>query len=278
MTPERHLAKRKWGQNFLIDRNIAKKILDAAEIRPQDRVLEIGPGQGILTQGLLERGANIRAIEIDGTLVQKLKEHFLDAPDALYNKSNFDLLHGDALDHPYGIETAPFKVVANLPYNISSPLLFRLLEEGKRISRMVLMLQKEVAERIVSKAAEKNYGRLSVMVQYHCEVRLLLRVSPTCFRPRPKVASAVLLLTPLDRPRVNLKDEALFRRVVKTAFQHRRKQLPNALGCAGFEEDAVLRALQQLRIDPKRRGETLTLQDFAGLSEALRLSLPRERV
>jgi len=275
-TKEQHYAKRKWGQNFLVDPNIAGKILDCAEIRPGERVIEIGPGQGILTQGLLERGAKVTAIEIDRDLIKILQTRFQDPSASRIDPHALTLVHGDALAFAYENVTAPYKVVANLPYNISSPLLFRLLEENKRIDRMILMLQKEVAERIVSVPGVKAYGALSVMVQYYADVSILFRVSPTCFRPRPKIASAVISLKPLAKPRVAVGDEALFKRIVKGAFQHRRKQLPNALRCAGFDEEKGLAALLQMKIDPKRRGETLSLQDFAQLSDTLHALLPPE--
>lgn len=261
MTPPR--PRKSWGQNFLIDPNIQRKILDAAEIRPGERVVEIGPGRGILTKGLLERGAEVLAVEIDPLLVGTLRQEI---PSA-----HLDLVRGDALQYPYDriAPPYPYKVVANLPYYLSTPLLFRLLEERRRISRMVLMLQKEVAERLAAPVGGKNYGVLSVMVQLYADVRIAFPVSKRCFRPRPEVDSSVIVLTPLLHPRVSVRDEALFGRVVRGAFGHRRKRLGNALADAGFPRDKVAAALQKIGLDPARRGETLCLAEFASLADTL---------
>jgi 16S rRNA (adenine1518-N6/adenine1519-N6)-dimethyltransferase len=253
--------RKSWGQNFLIDHNIQRKILDAAEIAPGERVVEIGPGRGILTKGLLDRGAEVLAIEIDPLLVGMLRQE-IPSP-------RLDLVRADALQYRYDRIPSPYKVVANLPYYLSTPLLFRLLEERQRISRMVLMLQKEVAERLVASVGEKNYGVLSVMVQLYAEVRIAFRVSRACFRPRPDVDSSVIALTPLSHPRVPIADEALFGRVVRGAFGHRRKRLANALTDAGFPRDQVDAALRKIGLDPARRGETLSLTEFAFLADTL---------
>jgi 16S rRNA (adenine1518-N6/adenine1519-N6)-dimethyltransferase len=261
MTETTPRPRKSWGQNFLIDLNIQRKILDAAEIAPGEQVVEIGPGRGILTRGLLERGAELLAIELDPLLVKHLRQEI---PFVHLN-----LVQGDALQYPYDRITPPYKVVANLPYYLSTPLLFRLLEERRRISRMVLMLQKEVAERVVAPVGEKNYGVLSVMVQLYADVRIAFHVSRGCFRPCPDVDSSVIVLTPLPQPRVPLRDEALFGRIVRGAFGHRRKRLANALADAGFSRDHVDAALQKIGLDPARRGETLSLAEFAALADTL---------
>lgn len=261
MTGTTPRPRKSWGQNFLIDHNIQRKILDAAEIRPGERVVEIGPGRGILTQGLLERGAELLAIEIDPLLVEMLRQEIA--------SSHFHLVEGDALQYPYSELPSPYKVVANLPYYVSTPLLFRLLEERRRISRMVLMLQREVAERLVASVGGKNYGVLSVLVQLYADVRIAFPVSKNCLRPRPDVDSVVIILTPLPDPRLSVRDEALFSRVVRGAFGHRRKRLTNALTDAGFQKAQVEAALQKTGIDPARRGETLSLSEFAFLADAL---------
>lgn len=253
--------RKSWGQNFLIDHNIQRKILDAAEIAPGERIVEIGPGRGILTKGLLDRGADVLAIEIDPLLVGMLRQEI---PSA-----RLDLVQADALQYRYDQIPSPYKVVANLPYYLSTPLLFRLLEERQRIPRMVLMLQKEVAERLVASVGGKNYGVLSVMVQLYAEVRIAFRVSRSCFRPRPDVDSSVIILTPFPQPRVPIADEALFGRVVRGAFGHRRKRLANALTDAGFPRDRVDAALRKIGLDPARRGETLSLTEFASLADTL---------
>lgn len=253
--------RKSWGQNFLIDHNIQRKILDAAEIRPGERVVEIGPGRGILTKGLLERGAEVIAIEIDPLLVGTLRQEIL--------SDRLDLIQGDALQYLYQQIPSPYKVIANLPYYIATPLLFRLLEERHRISRMVLMVQREVAERLVSPVGGKNYGVLSVLVQLYADVRIAFHVSKSCFRPRPDVESSVIVLTPLSAPRVSVRDEAFFARVVRGAFGHRRKRLSNALADAGFSRAEVEAVLQKIGIDPARRGETLSLGEFAALADTL---------
>ncbi|MFY9269063.1 MAG: 16S rRNA (adenine(1518)-N(6)/adenine(1519)-N(6))-dimethyltransferase RsmA [Candidatus Manganitrophaceae bacterium] len=253
--------RKSWGQNFLIDPNIQRKIVDAAEIQPGERVVEIGPGRGFLTQGLLERGAAVTAIEIDPLLVGMLRQEI---PSAY-----LDLIQGDALQYRYDQISSPYKVVANLPYYVSTPLLFRLLEERERISRMVLMLQKEVAVRMVAQAGGKEYGLLSVMAQFFADIKIVFHVSRSCFRPMPQVDSSVVLLRPLSAPRFPVRDEERLRQLVRGAFGHRRKRLVNALVDAGFGRDRVETALRNINIDPARRGETLTIAEFAGLSDAL---------
>ena len=259
--PESVRPKKSWGQHFLIDHNIQRKILDLAEIRTGEHVIEIGPGRGILTKGLLDRGANVTAIEIDPYLIDQVRKEI---PDP-----RLDLVLGDALRYPYEEISGRYKVVANLPYYISTPLLFRFFQERRRIDRMVLMLQKEVAERLAAGIGQKSYGALSVILQFHADIRIAFTVSPACFRPRPQVGSAVISLKFLSAPRVPVKDEALFLKVVKGAFSHRRKSLTNALTDAGLPRDRVESALSRMGLERMRRGETLALQEFALLSDLL---------
>lgn len=256
-------AKKRWGQNFLIDPNIAKKILDCAALQPGETVLEIGPGKGFLTKGLLARGAQVTAIEIDRELVQLIQSEIGTFEGRL------TLIQDDALRYDYQLISAPYKVVANLPYYISTPLLFRLLEEKTRVTHMVLMLQKEVAERITATVGTKSYGALSIILQFFADVSIAFMVSGHCFHPKPKVSSAVISIKPLQKPRIGVRDEALFLKIVKGAFLYRRKQLPNALICAGFSEAAIKTALQRLHCDPARRGETFTAHEFAALADKL---------
>ncbi len=274
--------KKKWGQNFLIDPNIREKILSCAGICAGETVIEIGPGRGILTKALLDRAARVTAIEIDRDLIAVIRKALESPHDHGEKKDKLTLIHGDALDYDYQNISSPYKVVANLPYNISTPMLFRLLKEKNRISRMVLMLQREVAERISSSVrgksvgdkssgSKKSYGALSIIIQYYADVRTAFFVSPDCFRPRPKVGSAVIVLEPLPSPRIPVRDEALFLRIIKGAFQHRRKRLANALSCAGFDGVLVKSVLEQINCDPKRRGETLSMSEFASLSDAMSL-------
>jgi 16S rRNA (adenine1518-N6/adenine1519-N6)-dimethyltransferase len=259
--PEPVRPKKSWGQHFLIDHNIQRKILDTAEIRPGEHVVEVGPGRGILTQGLLDRDATVTAIEIDPYLVDWVRKEITDP--------RLDLVLGDALRYPYEEVPGRYKVVANLPYYISTPLLFRFLEERQRIDRMVLMLQKEVAERLAAGIGKKSYGALSVILQFHADIRIAFTVSPACFRPRPQVGSAVIELKFLSSPRVPVRSEALFLKVVKGAFSHRRKNLTNALTDAGFPREQIESALFRMGLERTRRGETLTLQEFAVLSDLL---------
>ncbi len=256
-------AKKKWGQNFLTDPNIVNKILDAALLQAGESVLEIGPGKGFMTQRLLARGAQLTAIEIDSDLVQVIQSEFVGL------EANLSLIHGDALRYDYQNIPAPYKVVANLPYNISTPLLFRLLEEKTRITQMILMLQKEVAERITASPGTKSYGALSVILQFFADVKILFQVSPHCFYPKPKVSSAVISIIPLQKPRIVVQDEGLFLKIVKGAFLYRRKQVLNALVCAGFSEEHLKIAFENMKCDPKRRGETFTLAEFACLSDTV---------
>lgn len=266
---ESNRPKKRWGQNFLIDPNISRKILDCAEIQMGEPIIEIGPGRGILTLELLAHGAKVTAIEIDRDLIQTIREGAKTFDKSEIRKRDLCLIQGNALAYAYQNLPAPYKVVANLPYNISSPILFRLLQEKTRISRMVLMLQKELAERIVAAVGKKSYGALSIIVQYYADVKILFTVSPTCFWPRPKVASAVVLLLPLPTPRIKVQDEDLFINIVKGAFQHRRKQLTNALICEGFDAATIRTSLQKMKIDLSRRGETFTIFDFAALADTM---------
>lgn len=253
--------RKSWGQNFLIDYNIQRKILDLARIGPGERVAEIGPGRGILTAGLLERGAEVIALEIDPALVDILGKEIA--------HPRLKLVLTDALRYPYEEIPAPYKVVSNLPYYLSTPLLFRLLEARDRISTMVLMLQKEVAERLTAPHGNKNYGALSVAVQFYADVRIAWTVSRTCFRPQPQVDSAVIVLTPLLSPRFPVRDESLFLRLVRGAFGHRRKRVVNALVDAGFPKKPVESGLARSGIDPGLRGEKLSLSQFAQLADIL---------
>jgi 16S rRNA (adenine1518-N6/adenine1519-N6)-dimethyltransferase len=250
------------GQHFLTDRNIVRKIVRLAELQPGETVLEIGAGRGILTEALLEVCGAVVAIEVDRALCAHLRA-------TLNNRPNFKLIEADALSFEYGSLAAPFLIVANLPYNISTPLLFRLLEERTRISRMVLMLQSEMASRLAAVPGGKDYGVLSITAQFRCEVRHGFKVSAGCFQPRPQIESAVVFLTPLPRPRVSVRDEAMFFTLVRAGFAHRRKPLRNSLRDEGFDVEKTRVALELAAIDHARRAETLSIGEFAALSNAL---------
>ena len=257
-----HVPRRSLGQHFLIDKNIVHKIVRLAELQPGETVLEIGPGRGILTEALLDSSGLVVAVELDAALCAHLRA-------TLGRRSNFRLVEGDALTFDYAQVPSPFLVVANLPYYVSTPLLFRLLEGRRRIDRLVLMLQEEVVARLAAAPGGKDYGALSIAAQFYCEVRQAFRVPPTCFRPKPQVGSAVVVLTPLPKPRVSVADEAFFFRIVRAGFAHRRKALPNSLRDEGFEGAPTAAALKQAGIDPRRRAETLSIEEFAALTETL---------
>ena len=254
-------ASKRLGQNFLVDGAVVKDIVAAAEIVAGDRVLEIGPGIGTLTQGLLEAGAHVTAVELDKKLPAVLAETL----------ATYDHLHvvpGDILktDIRALMENQPFKVAANLPYYITTPILLALLEQHLPITHIVTMVQKEVAERMIAAPGSKIYGALSVAVQYHTEPRIVRDVAPRSFIPAPEVASAVIACRKREKPPVEVEDERMFFRVVRAAFGQRRKTLANALLGVGASKTAVRRALEEAGIDAQRRGETLRLAEFAHLA------------
>ncbi len=254
--------KKRYGQNFLRDPGIVEKILAAADLDPGDRVLEIGPGLGALTDRLLERVGRVEVLEVDRELAERLRRR--PAPHLTVHE-------GDAIRLPWDelLQAPPYKLVANLPYNISSQVLFKVLDHRSFFSRLVLMFQKEVGDRLCASPGSRDYGILSVFCQLWYDIRRIATVPPGAFHPPPKVTSAVLLFQPLESARVPVADEAFFRRVVKGAFAQRRKTLRNTLTAAGFPADRVAAALHRADIDPGRRGETLDLGEFARLTDLL---------
>jgi 16S rRNA (adenine1518-N6/adenine1519-N6)-dimethyltransferase len=254
--------KKALGQNFLVDPNYIRKITQAAEIHPNDTILEIGPGHGLLTRALAEKAHRVIAIELDQTLFRILEEKLSDL-------KNIELIRADAMTFDYHRLEGPLKVVANLPYHIATPLIFRLMEIRKKLTCMVLMLQKEVAQRIVACPGSKSYGVLSVTLQYNTDPRILFTVPRTCFFPRPKVDSAVISLKVLSEPRWPVKDENWFLRVLRAGFSHRRKFLSNALLDGQFSLELIDQAFQKANIDPRRRAETLSPAEFCTLADCL---------
>ena len=255
-------ANKRLGQHFLIDQNIVRKIVAAASLTPEDTVIEIGPGRGILTESLSHAARRVVAIEIDRELYGLLQ-----ARQAEW--TNVELICADALNYPFDALPAG-AVVANLPYYISTPLLFKFLEYRRRFPRLVLMLQNEVADRLAAKAGDAEYGVLSVMTQYAAEVQKAFKVSANCFRPRPDVGSAVVILRP--RPEEVLlspRDESRFTAVVKAAFAHRRKTLINSLRDEGYEASAATKAIVSMELSSTVRAETLTLEQFRELTSRL---------
>ena len=254
---------KKLGQNFLIKRGIVDEIVKAADLQEGEPVLEIGPGIGTLTQGLAQSGAHVTAIELDTRLLE-----VLDTTLAQY--SNVTIVHGDVLklDVPSIMNNEPFKVVANLPYYITTPIIMSLLESRLPIERLVVMVQKEVALRMVAKPGTKDYGALSVAVQYYTKPDIVLDVPPKSFLPAPAVTSSVIRCVLSDKPPVDVIDEKLFFRVVKAGFAQRRKTFANTMKTTGLSKDRIEELLAKANIDGQRRGETFTLQEFADVANA----------
>ena len=261
-------AKKKLGQHFLVDGHVLDKILNAAEITPDDIVLEIGPGIGGLTQGLLNRGAHVVAVELDKQFIPILQSQFAGSP--------FTIVQGDILRVDLPQILAPYKtvkVVANLPYYITTPVILYLLESSLPFSSITVMIQKEVALRMAARPGTKDYGSLSLAVQYFADVGIAANVPVNCFMPRPAVDSAVAHLRILPEPRVDVNRELLFK-IIHAAFNHRRKTLVNTLDGAGFGSGKadLANLLESCGFNPQVRGEALDIFEFAKLAHALEKS------
>jgi 16S rRNA (adenine1518-N6/adenine1519-N6)-dimethyltransferase len=254
-----HRARKRFGQNFLVDDTYISRILDAVRPAAGQCIIEIGPGQAALTRPLAASGARLHLLEIDRDLAAVLRERFAAS-------ANVSVHEGDALETDFAALTGArrFRLVGNLPYNISTPLLFHVLRWSGLIEDMHFMLQKEVVDRIAAEPGGKSWGRLSVMVRYHCAVTRLFDVPPEAFRPSPRVTSSVVRLVPHDAPPVRIPDPVQFERLVATAFAQRRKTLRNSLrgviDAAGIEASGI---------DPGARPETLSLAQFAALARTL---------
>ncbi|SDF22288.1 16S rRNA (adenine(1518)-N(6)/adenine(1519)-N(6))-dimethyltransferase RsmA [Sporomusa acidovorans] len=257
-----HMSK-KLGQNFLIDSTVVDGIVAAAKVSEGDPVLEIGPGIGTLTQGLAEAGAEVTAVELDRRLLAVLSK-------TLAGYEHVRIIHGDILkiDISREINKEKYKVIANLPYYITTPIIMKFLEERFPVELLVTMVQKEVAERMVAKPGGKDYGALSVAVQYYTEPEIMFIVPPQAFIPPPAVESAVIRCTVRSKPPVEVVSEKLFFRVVKAAFAQRRKTLTNALKGGGLNKETVDGMLSEAGIDGGRRGEQLSLTEFAAVANA----------
>jgi len=258
--------KKRLGQHFLVDQNVVRKIVALADLQPSETVLEIGPGTGALTRALCAAAGSVIAVELDAALAARLSQ-------ALATCSNLDLRVGDAMEFPYATLPEGTVVVSNLPYYLSTPVLFKLLAARGRIGRMVLMLQTEVARRLAAKPGTKDYGILSVLTQFWAVPQLAFRVSASCFRPRPEVGSTVISLKIRPVPPAQVADEPVFVATVRAAFAHRRKTLANSLRDEGWPADRVAAALERAKIQGTRRAETLTLTEFAALANALHQEL-----
>ncbi|MBO7387043.1 MAG: 16S rRNA (adenine(1518)-N(6)/adenine(1519)-N(6))-dimethyltransferase RsmA [Lachnospiraceae bacterium] len=262
--------QKKFGQNFLIDAHVLEKIVDAAEITKDDCVLEIGPGIGTMTQYLCERAGWVFAVEIDKNLIPILE-------DTLSEYDNVKVINEDVLkldiqklaDEENGGK--PIKVVANLPYYITTPIVMGLLEGGVPLKSITMMIQKEVADRMQVGPGTKDYGALSLAVQYYSKPSVICQVSPECFIPKPGVGSSVIRLECYDKPPVEVRDEKNMFKLIRAAFNQRRKTLTNAIsnGGLGISREQCAEALKKLGLSETIRGEALTLEQFAGLSDEL---------
>jgi 16S rRNA (adenine1518-N6/adenine1519-N6)-dimethyltransferase len=248
-------ARKRFGQHFLTDTHYLGRIVSAIDPKPGDCMLEIGPGTGILTTPLAALVKKLHVVEIDRDLAAALR---LDFP-----QGNVVVHEGDALDFDFTTLDAPLRVVGNLPYNVSTPILFRMSEIADRVKDCVFMLQREVVDRMVADPDTADYGRLSVMLQYRFAMEMLVKVPPGAFTPPPKVDSAVVHMEPLASDRLRAKDEALFTKIVGAAFSQRRKTLRNSARM--FVPESAFRVAG---IDPQRRGETLSVAQFVALSDA----------
>lgn len=263
--------QKKFGQNFLIDTHVLDKIIGAAGITKDDFVLEIGPGIGTMTQYLCAAAREVAAVEIDKALIPILK-------DTLKGFDNVEVINEDILKVDINRLTEeknggrPIKVVANLPYYITTPIIMGLFESHVPIDSITIMVQKEVADRMKTGPGSKDYGALSLAVQYYAKPEIVANVPPNCFMPRPNVGSAVIRLTRHEQPVVDVKDEKLMFRIIRASFNQRRKTLVNGIGNAAdipYSKEQVAKALEALGMSATIRGEALTLQEFAALSDEL---------
>ena len=250
--------KRPFGQNFLFDGNILKKIVRCSGLSPEDTAVEIGPGLGTLTKYLADSASKVIAIEFDKKLIDRLTEN-------LAGRDNVEVVRGDALKFPFETVEGRFRVVANIPYNITTPLIFKILEHKEKLQSMTLLMQKEVAKRIIAKHNTKDYGVLSISLQFQTKPSLEFAVSRKMFSPPPSVDSAVVHFEIPSVPRYKVRDAEHFLRVVKTAFMQRRKTVLN--GLRSFE--GINAALEHAGVAPGLRPENLSIEDFIKISDAL---------
>lgn len=263
--------QKKFGQNFLIDTTVLDRIISSAEITKEDCVLEIGPGIGTMTQYLAERAGSVVAVEIDKELLPILEETLQDYDNVTV--INDDILKVDInrlVEEKNG--GRPIKVVANLPYYITTPIIMGLFESRVPLKSITIMVQKEVADRMQVGPGTKDYGALSLAVQYYAKPEIVANVPPNCFIPRPNVGSAVIRLTRYEEPPVKVKDEKKMFSLIRASFNQRRKTLVNGLGNAGLPgitKESASAALEQMGLSPTVRGEALTLEQFAQLSDLI---------
>lgn len=257
------------GQNFLIDTNVIDRILEGARVKEGDYVIEVGPGIGTLTKEMGRTAEKVVAIEIDKTLIPILEETLSDFPNI--EVINQDILKVDVQELvKEKLNGGPVKLVANLPYYITTPIVMKFLEEDIPVTDIVVMVQKEVADRMNAKPNTKDYGALSVAVQYYCDTEIVAKAPRHMFMPQPNVDSTVIGLHIREEKKYNVDNEDIFFKTVKASFGQRRKTLLNSLGGLGFlSKDQIKEALQEANIDEKRRGETLSIEEFASLANAV---------
>lgn len=253
------MRKRPLGQNFLVDLHIAQNIIQLANIQPGEHVVEIGPGKGILTQLLINKVNSLTAVELDPRLAKDIQSRFGNTP-------TFKLIEGDAAKFDYASLGKGLNVVSNLPYYAATHIMKKLIHYRDHINSMTLMLQKEVVDRLTAVPGNREYGSLSVYVQYYCEVQRLLEIPNTAFSPKPKIDSSLISLTPLSQPRVQVENSKLFFKLVNSAFLHKRKMLKNNLKNWEHLFNKENGQARMAGIDLNRRGETLSLEDFADLA------------
>ena len=268
LAEKKRSPKKSLSQNFLINDNAAKRIVDSLNLRGSEAVIEIGPGKGALTKYLLEKSKRVVGVEIDRNLCEFLKKRF---PSA----QNLEIIHQDFLKIDFKRVILPhrkIKIIGNLPYQITSPVLALLLENRKRIKMAILMVQKEVAQRICGKPGTKSWSPLSIGIQLYSDPKILFKLKPSSFRPSPKVESAVIRLAFFRNPRVKIEDEKFFFVVVKAAFSQRRKMILNSVSSSlGWRKEMVLKALKRSNIDPTKRAEDLTLEELSSLALNLKM-------
>jgi len=261
--------QKRFGQNFLIDENILRKIADASEITKEDLIIEIGPGIGTLTQYLAEQAREVIAVEIDKALIPVLKDTLKEWPNVLIIQE--DILKVDLkklIDERNNGQ--PVKIVANLPYYITTPIIMKILEEHIPVSRMTFMMQKEVAQRIGASPGTKDYGALSLAVNYYSSVEHVSEVPPSCFIPRPKVSSSVIALSVYEEPPVRAENEALLFRLIRASFNQRRKTFANSVkNGMSYDRERIEEILVQMGLPPNIRGEALTLNQFIEIADHL---------
>ena len=262
---------KKWGQHFLEDEYYLELIAVSGKLTPQDRILEIGPGDGRLTELLLDSGATVIAVEIDPRLSEELLIRFsANSRFTLINK-DFLKLSSSEIENIFG-GSQRLKVIANLPYYVTTPILTRLLEFREHLEMLILMMQKEVGERLTAVIGSRGAGALTLYLQYYATLEIINTVPATAFRPRPQVDSVIIRITPRSAPAVAVREEALFWSVIKAAFSQRRKMLINALAAQnikGINKLNVKTGLRELGLSPKIRGENMTLEEFASLCNFL---------